>query len=108
MNKEEVMKYVESHPNSRFHITTFEPIGKLQQQKIIPKHITRPLSGEITIYKTVDETIFLDDFIAYVIRESMSVDRDFLPIVLDQPHYTESARNFTSVAYSNISSIEAV
>jgi hypothetical protein len=33
MNKEEVMKYVESHPNSRFHITTFEPIGKLQQQK---------------------------------------------------------------------------
>ena len=50
----------------------------------------------------------MDDFIAYVIRESMSVDRDFLPIVLDQPHYTESARNFTTVAYSTITSIEAV
>ena len=108
MNKEEVIKYVESHPNSRFHITTFEPIGKMRQQRIIPEHIKSPLSGEITIYKTVDETISLDDFIAYVMREYMSTDRPSLPIVLDQPHYTESARNFTTVAYSNISSIEAV
>ena len=110
MKREDVLKYIREHPDSLFHITTFKPLGVIRHERILTDTLISPITGKpITIYKNTIEEIRLDDFVAYVVTDSLLFQEgNLLPVVLDNPHHMESAKNWTTVAYDNISSIEAV
>lgn len=108
MERDEVISYVMAHPNTLFHIRTARPIGVFEYQESVPRTLPNPLTGQtLTFYHNVHRKIEIMDFIASVPSDYLRPEMRSLPIVLQQPHYIESGRNWTSVNFDNILSIEA-
>ncbi len=90
MNYQEFHAFMQQEPEGLVEMTFHSPIGKIT---IAPLYRwENPVTREIT------------KAVVYVVKYS---DKQ-VEIVLDNPHYIETARNWISVPYGNIASVRAM
>ncbi len=106
MNKNEILEYIANHRKSLFHITTEEPVCRIPVERVVTRQITHPVTGN-PVTRTFREYRQepVTDFTA-MIPEADNSRESFLTIVLCSPHFTESARNWISMKFDNVTAIE--